>query len=177
MKARFGRLIAEAEASPISAVDQRLAAFWATKTLLLHLHAQPAPERRYDPSLGLRWLFDHRFDHELHPDWRVWTGRVNAEGWFIASERGEALAGDDPTKASGTMATLSVGNLMFHGFVWDIDADSDASRAEAVALLEMPPVFHRVLTQIWPVIDDPALFKPIAFTADGLRTLTDGTFG
>jgi hypothetical protein len=175
LEVRMQRTFASAVLGGRPEVDteaQRLAATWAVKTALLRILARPTAQRQYDPRASLRDLYERG---EPHPDWRVWVARTDAEGKYIAWDRDVGLHGGVGRRAEGAFATVAVGYLVFHVFVWDVGEGSQQTRREALRLLQMPDAFRPFMTQVWPVTHDPATVPEGYFRNEHLNLLYEPT--
>lgn len=95
----------------LSDADQRLLAFWTAKTMMMVEYTDPGS--RTTTVAQRRFLYEHREDKTLPPQFWVWVGRYDPEGeplvrfYFHTSAAGVPL----PGKKSPDAASLAAMNV------------------------------------------------------------------
>jgi hypothetical protein len=156
----------------LSADQQALVAFWAAKTGLL----VEVASRQWRGSVGvmpashLRWLHNHRADHEPPPATVVWLASLNpwlGEDDFVPTwcSSGTLHSGDPSGHTDRTndsyVATFSVGCLVFQVIGQDFRESDHRTPTGLPFVTVIPPrKLAPYLLQIWPQLYPVASWPP-----------------
>jgi hypothetical protein len=173
LEREVGPLLAPAmrgESIRLSPEQQTLVAFWAVKTsLMVEVAARRSRETGVLPISHLRWLHDHREDHNLPPGTAVWLGSLNpwlgsdlVPTWYSSG----TLQSHDPRVPEGGtndsyVATVSVGCLIFQVVGQDFrESDYRTPNGLPVVTVIPPRKLAPYLLQIWPQLYPFAYWPP-----------------
>ena len=168
-----GRLLAPAmRGDPIklSSDQQRLIAFWATKTsLLIEVAYHQWRADGVMPASHLRWLYEHRADRQPPPGTVVWLASLNpwlgddfVPTWCSSGTLRSRDPGGDPDRTNDSyVATFSVGCLVFQVIGQDFrESDHHTPTGLPFVIVIPPRKLTPYLLQIWPKLYPVASWPP-----------------
>ena len=140
--------------------QQRIVAFWATKTALLYeLAVRKVRGPMPFPPRALVWLYSHRAERRPPPGTQIWLGRADPqhdhdpERATISSSISSSLRGG-PDTADDTgvhyLMTFRVGWLLVQVSGQDFSESGGGIRGRGLSFVQPPAEIEPFQVQIWP---------------------------